>query len=472
MEKVRCRFAPSPTGYLHLGGARTALFNYLFAKKNKGTFILRIEDTDTERNSEEATQAIFAGLEWLGLAFDEGPYFQSKRLNIYQEYAKKLLSSGHAYRCYATSAELEEMRNKQSAEGKKQKYDGRYRPKEITPQQTELPSANSEKPFVIRFRHEETGKTVFNDLVLAEISTPNEELEDFVIIRSNGEPTYNFVVVVDDIEMKISHIIRGNDHVSNTPKQVALYLAFGVNPPQFAHVPMILGPDKQKLSKRHGATSVIEYKKEGYLPDAMLNYLARLGWSHGDQEIFTKTELENAFEIKNIGKSAAVFDFKKLAWVNAEHIKKTSANDLINFCLEFLEGYNVKKSDSGLIKLIENLKSRSQTTKEMASSCIWYLTKDEAFTINVEEFKAHCPENITSTLKTLVERLNNISDFNEASAEKEFKNLLQEANLKMPQLAHPLRFALTGSLASLPISAIFGILGKERTIYRLKKALV
>ena len=304
---VRCRFAPSPTGYLHLGGARTALFNYLFARAHGGKHILRIEDTDQLRSTKEALDAITEGLKWLNIPYDEGPFFQSERNELYYDYTRKLLSSGNAYRCYCSSEELDQMREEQRAKGLKPQYDRRWRPEGNTPQPTDLPTGKDAKPFAIRLRAPIDGETTFDDLVLGEITTDNKELDDFIIVRSDGYPTYNFAVVVDDIDMGITHIIRGMDHVSNTPKQVLIYQALQANLPQFAHVPMILGPDKKKLSKRHGATAVTEYAQDGYLPDAFVNYLARLGWSHGDQEIFTRAELEQFFSLEHVNKSPAVF---------------------------------------------------------------------------------------------------------------------------------------------------------------------
>jgi glutamyl-tRNA synthetase len=470
-RKVRCRFAPSPTGYLHLGGARTALFNYLFARSSGGTFVLRIEDTDLERSTQSAVDAIFAGLEWLKITADEGPFFQTQRMGLYREYAQRLLRSGAAYRCYATAEELEQMRAAQRARNEKPRYDGRFRPKAVEPQPEELPSKEAAKPFVIRFRAPQTGATVFNDLVLDDVATPNEELEDFIIVRSDGSPTYNFVVVVDDIDMRITHVIRGSDHVSNTPKQVALYQALGAPLPLFAHVPMILGEDKKKLSKRHGATSVIEYKADGYLPDAFVNYLVRLGWSHGDQEIFSRAELERIFDLESIGRSAAVFDFQKLRWVNSEHIKQVPLEELSDGLADYFiaEGrdFTALRQQNGFRLLIDALRERCSTLRDMAADCGWYLTSDTALVLADESKRKLFQPTILPALTALSVAVEQLDEVSAASAEKVFQQQLEKFQLKMGQLAQPVRLILTGTLASPPLFLIFEILGKERVLKRL-----
>ncbi|OVE79885.1 glutamate--tRNA ligase [bacterium J17] len=471
----RVRFAPSPTGFLHLGGARTALFNYLFAKSQNGKLILRIEDTDRERSTQEAVDAILSSLNWLQLAHDEGPFYQSQRTEIYSKFAKQLLSTGHAYPCYCSAEELEKTRNEQIAAGKKPRYSGKHRPIEPTPQSKQLPSAEDENKFVIRFRMPKEGSTVFKDAILGQISTPNEELDDFIIVRSDGSPTYNFVVVVDDIDMGITHVIRGNDHVSNTPKQVAIYQALGAELPLFAHVPMILGPDKKKLSKRHGATSVIEYKKDGYLPAAFNNYLARLGWSHGDQELFSPEELESCFSLEAIGKSASVFDFDKLAWVNSEHINKTPAKDLAVMVSELLEendqGFSGKESDPGLLKLIDLLKDRSKTLKDIADGLKWYLAEDTSLEIDEAAKKKHLKAPANEYLIQLAEDLERLEDFSAASIEETINNAAQSLGVKFGKLAQPLRVALTGGTSSPSIAPLLEILGKSSSLARIKRAV-
>ncbi|MFN8389181.1 MAG: glutamate--tRNA ligase [Bdellovibrionota bacterium] len=473
-RKIRCRFAPSPTGYLHLGGARTALFNYLFARRVGGTFVLRIEDTDLERSTNEAVDAIFAGLDWLRIHADEGPFFQSQRTDLYRSYAQRLLQLGAAYRCYATAQELDAMREAQRARNEKPKYDGRFRPKNVEPQPTDLPVKDIERPFVIRFRAPQDGRTVFEDLVLGSVSTPNEELEDMIIIRSDGSPTYNFTVVVDDIEMQISHVIRGSDHVSNTPKQVAIYNALGAPLPAFVHVPMILGEDKKKLSKRHGATSVIEYKKDGYLTDAFVNYLVRLGWSHGDQEIFTRAQLESVFDLENIGKSAAVFDFQKLRWVNSEHIKLAPMEELLDSSSEFFAelGFDLAahRNEPRFQLLIHNLRERSTTLRELAQNSAWYFLPDTAVPIPPESKAKFFTPDLRAPLEKLTEALESLDDFTAAAVEAAFKGVLEGLGMKLGKVGQPIRLILTGTPASPPLFALFEILGKDRSLARLKSA--
>ena len=320
MADIRVRFAPSPTGFLHIGGARTALFNFLFARSQEGTFVLRIEDTDTVRSTQESVDEILKAMEWLGLNWDEGPYYQSERFNLYKEKVQQLLDEGKAYRCYCTSEELDKKREQAMAEGRKPKYDGTCRERMDHPGNT---------PFVIRFRAPDNGTTSFNDLIKGTISVNNEELDDVIIQRTDGTPTYNFVVVVDDADMGITHVIRGDDHINNTPRQILLYEALGYQVPCFAHVPMILGSDKTRLSKRHGATSVMAYRDMGYLPEAMVNYLVRLGWSFGDEEIFSLADLIEKFSLSNVGKSAGVFNPEKLLWLNSHYIKRSDPNALV-----------------------------------------------------------------------------------------------------------------------------------------------
>ena len=324
---VKVRFAPSPTGHLHIGGARTALFNWLFARHHNGAFVLRIEDTDTTRSTEEYIEAIIEGMKWLKLDWNEGPFRQTDRFDVYRSYVERLLAEGKAYRCYCTPAELEHRRQQALAEGRTPQYDGRCR--SIT---EPVPG----KPAAIRFRMPQEGTTVLNDMIKGTIEFENSLLDDMIILRSDGTPTYNFVVVVDDIDMKITHIIRGDDHVNNTPKQIHIYKAFGWEPPQFGHLPMILGSDRSRLSKRHGATSVMAYKDMGYLPDALVNYLVRLGWSYGDQEIFTREELINYFSFDNVGSSAAVFNPEKLFWLNGQYMMNTPPESLAEMVLPFL----------------------------------------------------------------------------------------------------------------------------------------
>src|SRR3990172_1344364 len=332
--EIRTRFAPSPTGYLHIGGARTALFNYLFARHHKGKFILRIEDTDVARSTEESTQAILDGMQWLALNWDEGPYFQSKRFELYKEHAYKFLEMGKAYKCYCTAEELEQRRGEAIKQGKPPKYDGRCRNKKD----------EQGKPFAIRFKVL-PGTTLVKDIIKGKVAFENDEIEDLIILRSDGTPTYNLCVVVDDATMEITHVIRGDDHLNNTPKQILMYEAFGYHVPVFAHLPMILGSDKTRLSKRHGATSVMAYKEMGYLPHALVNYLARLGWSHGDQEIFSMEELIEKFSLDSVGKSSGVFNPEKLLWLNQHYIKNSGPEELAPLLLPFWKELGVDASD-------------------------------------------------------------------------------------------------------------------------------
>jgi glutamyl-tRNA synthetase len=471
-NNIRCRFAPSPTGSLHLGGARTALFNYLFAKAHNGQFILRIEDTDTERNTEDARQAIFDGLNWLNLSWDEGPFYQSERLDLYSEYARKLLALGYAYPCTCTSEDLDKVRSEQSSTGTKPQYNRKHRPQEISPQSTTLPSANDKSPFVIRLRAPITGDIIFNDLVLGEIITPAKEIDDFVIVRSNGAPTYNFTVVVDDIEMKISHVIRGMDHVSNTPKQIAIYQALGSSVPEFAHVPMILGEDKKKLSKRHGATSVIEYRQSGYLPDAFINYLARLGWSHGDQEVFSREELEKYFSLGTVGKSPAVFDFAKLLWVNAEHLKTVDIQTLVTCLAEFIpNSAKANLANPDFIKLIESLRERSKTLKEMAENCLWYFIEASEVIYDEKSVTKHLTSEIKPAFSELIADLEKLTEFNEHKIEEIFKYAVERFGVKLGKIAQAVRVSITGVAISPPIYTVLEILGKEESLKRLKHGL-
>lgn len=469
---VRCRFAPSPTGSLHLGGARTALFNYLFAKHNNGTFILRIEDTDKQRSTPEATQTILDGLRWLELEADEGPIFQSQREELHCQYAKQLLATGDAYPCYCTTEELDAMREEARKNGSKQSYNNKYRPKEKLPLEPILPTGKDQRPFVIRLRTPLDGATVFNDQILGIIETGNEELDDFVIVRSDGAPTYNFVVVVDDIEMQITHVIRGLDHVSNTPKQILVYQALGAQIPVFAHVPMILGEDKKKLSKRHGATSVFEYKDKGYLPEAFLNYLARLGWSHGDQEIFTREELIAAFSLSSVGKSPAVFDFAKLEWVNAEHIRKMNFKELAAALAEILsipESQLLKlENNEAFLKLFEQLKERARTLHDLAGACSWVVNTDHPLAYDAELTQKLVTADIKEALSSFSSKLQTIVTFTETEIEAAFNQILVDHNLKFGKLGQPVRFALTGIPMGAPIPAIILALGKDLTSARFQ----
>lgn len=460
MDKIITRFPPSPTGYLHVGGARTAIFNWLYARNMKGKFVLRIEDTDAERSSQASVDAIFDALDWLGIDYDEGPYFQTQRFEIYREYIQKLIDSGHAYYCTCTPEQIDAMRQKAMATGAKPRYDGTCREKGL---------GKSEKA-VVRFKAPLTGTTVVEDVIKGNIVFQNDELDDFVICRSDGTPTYNFVVVVDDITMNINTVIRGDDHVMNTPKQIQLYKALGSPLPTFGHVPMVLGNDRARLSKRHGAMSVTAYRDMGFLPQALINYLVRLGWSHGDQEFFTRDELIEVFDLKNIGRSAGVFDLDKLMALNAEHIMAASPQDLVAPLTPFLEkaGIAVEAGDY-ILQVIETLQPRSKTLAEMAEAALFYYLGDIIYDEKAAQ-KFLKPEAL-EPLKLLADKLEALEGYAHSDLEDAFKAVMDQTGLKLGKIAQPVRVALTGRTASPGIFEIIAILGKERVIPRLGKAM-
>jgi len=457
---VRTRFAPSPTGYLHIGGARTALFNWLFSRHSGGVFILRIEDTDQERSTEASTNAILDAMTWLGLNWDEGPFYQAERISRYQEAVRKLIDEGKAFRCICTPEVLEEKRKKALAEGRKPKYDGTCRDKNL-----------EWKPgSVVRFRSPEIGTTLVNDLIRGPIQFNNEELDDLIIERSDGYPTYNFAVVVDDAEMSITHVIRGDDHLNNTPRQILLYQAMGYDVPAFAHVPMILGSDKTRLSKRHGATSVMAYQEMGFLPEALVNYLVRLGWSYGDQEIFSMNELVRHFTLENVGKSAAVFNPEKLLWLNQHYIKEGDLDRLAELLIPFLEGRDLKTSDMTFVKsVVGDLKTRSKTLVEMAEASAFYFQEDI-------EYDPQLAEKVFDTegrecLKALLEKLPDLSDYSKEGIENALRQIAEERVVKLKVVIQPLRVALTGKTVSPGIDQVMLTLGKKKVTQRLLKAL-
>ena len=459
---VRVRFAPSPTGHLHIGGARTALFNWLFARHHNGKFILRIEDTDRSRSTEEYIESIIEAMKWLGLEWDEGPFRQTDRMETYRTYAYKLLEEGKAYRCYCTPEELEERRQKAMKEGKPPRYDRRCREIKET----------LDKPFAIRFKMPLEGETVVKDLVKGTVTFKNIEIEDLVILRSDGTPTYNFCVVVDDFEMKITNVIRGEDHLNNTPKQIHIYQALGINPPEFAHIPMILGTDRARLSKRHGATSVLAYRDEGYLPEALVNFLARLGWSYGDQEIFTREELIKYFNLEQVGKANAVFNAEKLLWLNSEYIKLTPEERLFELVKPFLvnEGYLKENVDiKWACRAIKSLKERCRTLKELAHAMRYYLLDYVDIEPKAKE-KYINPETIP-IIKEITEKLAQLNDFTQDKIEKIFMDIVNERGLKLGQVAQPIRVVITGSTVSPGIYEVLEIVGKEKTLKRLRRII-
>ena len=466
MTHVRTRFAPSPTGYLHIGGARTALFNFLFARHHGGKFILRIEDTDRERSTPEAINAIVDAMSWLELDYDEGPFYQTERYPLYKDKVNELLATGKAYPCTCTPSELDAKRQLAQKEKRKPSYDGTCRPAEgvIVP----LPT---DKPYTVRFRSQREGSTVVKDLIKGEVIFDNRELDDLIISRSDGTPTYNFCVVVDDIEMAITHIIRGDDHLSNTPRQIQLYEAFGHELPQFAHVPLILGTDKARLSKRHGATSVTAYRDMGYFPEAVVNYLVRLAWSYGDQEIFSLAELREKFSLENVGKSAGVFNPEKFLWVNFQYLKSKSLSQLAEEIVPFIraKGYPIPEDKVWLEKMIGTLQERAKTLTELVDSAHYYLSDEIAF--EAKTAKKFLTADVAGPLQSLTDKLSELTDFNESAIEHAFTRTLEEHGLKMGALAQPVRVALTGGTVSPGIHEVIAVLGKERTIRRLRNAL-
>lgn len=460
MARLRLRFAPSPTGHLHIGGARTALFNWLLTRHEHGTFILRIEDTDRERSTEEYVHSILAGMEWLGLDWDEGPYHQVERTAIYQEHIERLLKENKAYKCFCSKEELDQRREALQKQGLKPKYDGRCRSADQSQQ----------KSYAIRFLSTDEGTTVIRDEIRGELTFENKELDDLIILRSDGTPTYNLCVVVDDVTMEINTVIRGDDHLNNTPRQAQLYAAFGYPLPRFAHVPMILGADKKRLSKRHGATSVLAYRDLGYLPEALVNYLVRLGWSAGDQEVFTLSELIEKFSLANVGKSAGVFNPEKLTWLNFQHMNHKSEVELITAAQVFFKknGLNVEANDYAQ-RAIKSVREKAKTLAELALHSTYFFQEEITF----DEAAATKFLNAESKqiLGDLKQRLATLSDFTEETLKACAEQLLAEKNIKLKDLAQPLRVALTGNTISPGIYELVTILGKERVMTRLARAL-
>ncbi len=457
---VRTRFAPSPTGYLHLGGARTALFCWAYARKHGGRFVLRIEDTDQERSTQAATQAILDAMDWLRLDYDEGPFYQMQRLNRYQEIAQQLIREGRAYYCYASKDELEAMREAQRARGEKPRYDGRWRP-ENARGKTPPPGVQP----VIRFRTPDEGEVVLDDLVKGTVIVDNRELDDLVIMRADGVPTYNFGVVIDDLDMNITHVIRGDDHVNNTPRQINIFKALGAALPSFAHVPMILGPDGEKLSKRHGAVSVMQYSDDGYLPEAMVNYLARLGWSHGDEEVFSREQLVEWFELDHISRSAARFDPQKLLWLNAHYIKQADHGRLADLVRPFLRR-DGGDPDAGppLDRVIGLLKERVSTIEELADASVYFYRRLEP---SGEMRAQHYAPETVAALSELAVRLEG-TEWSRQAIGGAVKAVAEAHKLKMPKVAMPLRVMVTGETQTPSVDAVLELLGREETLARMR----
>jgi glutamyl-tRNA synthetase len=458
MTDIRTRFAPSPTGFLHIGGARTALYCWLFARQTKGTFILRIEDTDLERSTPESVQAILEGMEWLGLNHDEGPFYQTKRFDRYADVMAQMLKDGTAYRCYCSKERLEALREEQMANKEKPRYDGRCR--DLT--------APQEGSYVVRFKNPQEGEVTFEDQVRGHVTFANQELDDLIIARTDGSPTYNFTVVVDDLDMKITHVLRGDDHINNTPRQINILRALGATPPLYAHVPMILGSDGKRLSKRHGAVSVMQYREDGFLPEALLNYLARLGWSHGDQEIFSLEELINLFAITAINRSPAAFNLEKLLWLNQHYLKTSTSPRVVEELAWHMQKQGIDvTSGPALAEIVKAQCERTKTLKEMAERSRYFY---EAVPFTAEMQAQVTAEN-SEALKIVRDRLAALTDWSKEAIHAVIAAAAEEKELKMGKVAQPLRVLMTGGTVSPPIDLTIQLIGRERALERIDIAL-
>ena len=460
---VRTRFAPSPTGYLHVGGARTALFCYLYARRHGGQFVLRVEDTDRARSTEESVRAILDGMKWLGLEHDEGPFFQTERFDRYREVVRQLLDGGHAYRCWSTPEEVEAMRERARAEGRKPRYDGTWRDSDAAP------PAGGES--VIRFRNPATGSVVIEDAVKGRIVIDNAELDDLVLQRADGTPTYNLSVVVDDVDMGITHVIRGDDHVNNTPRQINILEALGAPRPVYAHLPMILGEDGKRLSKRHGAVSVMQYAAEGYLPEALLNYLVRLGWSDGDREEFTLAEMTALFSLEAVNRSGAVFDRAKLDWMNQRYLQSMAPDALATALAPHLAALDVDTGGGpSLAAVAELLRERAKTLHEMADAAVYFYRAPETF-----DEKAAAKQFVPASaevLESASRRLATLADWTAANVQGALEESVAALGIGFGKLGQPLRLAVTGTTASPAMNEVVALLGKEETVARIERALV
>ena len=458
---VVTRFAPSPTGLLHVGGARTALFCWLYARRMHGKFILRVEDTDRERSTEEAVRVILEGMAWLGLDADEGPYYQTERFDRYREVIAQMLKAGSAYHCYCTREELDALREQQIARKEKPRYAGICRER-TAPRPGVQP--------VVRFRNPQSGATVVEDLVHGPVTFQNAELDDLIIARSDGTPTYNFCVVVDDMDMGVTHVIRGDDHLNNTPRQMNMLQALGVTPPAYAHVPMILGPDGAKLSKRHSAVSVLQYEEEGYLPDALLNYLVRLGWSHGDQEVFTREEMIAAFDIHDVNKAASAFNPEKLLWLNQQHMVRSPPAALVPHLRAQLRRIGVDSDDQQLLEgVILAQRERAKTLKEMAQNSRFFFSDEVA--MDPKAVAKHLTADSLQLLGKVRAQLASLEPWNAPAIHDALNALATELQVGLGKVAQPLRVAVTGTAVSPPIDATLALLGRERSLARLDRAL-
>nr|WP_321513631.1 glutamate--tRNA ligase [uncultured Pseudodesulfovibrio sp.] len=463
MTKIVSRFAPSPTGYLHIGGARTALFSWLLARAAGGEFRLRIEDTDRERSTQEATDAIIDSMKWLGLEHDGEIVFQSSRVDRHNEVIDQLIENGHAYYCQCSKEDVDAMREKAMKEGRKPKYDGSCREKGLT-------------EGVVRLKAPQEGATGFNDMVKGPINVENSEMDDMILRRSDGTPTYNLAVVVDDHDMGVNHVLRGDDHVNNTPRQILIYRAMGWDVPQFGHVPMILGPDKKKLSKRHGALSVMEYEKMGYLPEAVTNYLARLGWSHGDQELFTMDEMVEMFSTDNLGNSPSVFDLTKFEWVNGQYMQKAEPERLAELLCDFLtrevgeeEAAGVSKADFARIAPL--LQPRAKSIVDMLEQSRPFIVDASFLPYDEAAVKKFLTEETKPLLEEIAQRIEALDEFTEKSLEDVHRQFLEDKDIKFKAIAQPIRVAIMGKTQSPGLFETMIVLGKEQTLARMKRAV-
>lgn len=460
--KIRTRFAPSPTGYLHIGGARTALFSWLYARHHGGVFVLRIEDTDLERSTAESVNAILEGMSWIGLEYDEGPFYQTKRFDRYKKVIQKLLHEDKAYHCYCSKEELTAMRDEQKAHKIKPRYDGRCRNRIGPPPENATP--------VVRFKNPLEGVVVIDDLTKGLVTIQNSELDDLIIARSDGSPTYNLTVVVDDLEMGITHVIRGDDHLNNTPRQINILKALGADIPVYAHLPMILGDDGSRLSKRHGAVSVMQYRDDGYLPEALLNYLVRLGWSHGDQEIFSIDEMIELFDVEKVNKAAAAFNPEKLLWLNQQYIKDGEPDHIAHHLSWHLGKRNIDPSSGPeLLGVIKTLQVRSKTLAEMADSCRFFYQEFDSY--DEKAAKKNLKPAIQAPLQDFRDKLANIPDWEQESIHKLLEETCAIHELKLGKLAQPVRVAMSGCAVSPPIDITLELLGRETVLARLDRAL-
>ena len=460
---IRTRFAPSPTGFLHIGGARTALFSWAYARRHGGQFILRVEDTDLERSTSASVDAILDSMRWLGIDWDEGPFFQMQRLARYREVAETLIAQGHAYRCWATREELDALRTEQRAKGLKPRYDGRWRPERARAAGLVPPQ---DRPPVIRFRTPEEGSAGWNDLVKGPIEFPNAELDDLVLLRADGVPTYNFGVVVDDIDMAMTHVIRGDDHVNNTPRQIHIFRALDAQMPEFAHVPMILGADGERLSKRHGAVSVTQYRDEGFLPETMVNYLARLGWSHGDEEVFPVERFVEWFDLAHVSRSPAQFNPEKLAWLNQQYLKGANDARLAQLTEPVLRRMGVDAaSGPPLERVVALLKDRAPTIPQLAEAAVLFYRYDEPPPARIAEMVT---ERIRPAVGLLAAELARAA-WDRKSLSAAISGVLKSTGLKMPELAMPVRLLVTGRTQTPSLDAVLELLGRETVLARLKQ---